>query len=441
MSSKQNSVTANVVFVCDPKEIHVEWRTVPGYVNIEVSNLGTARRTNQFGVFSVPMGRTKTSQGDYITNGFMHDVHGRLHKGFHQLVCLAFNGPPPADGERYEVNHKDGNKHNNIPANLEWTTRTQNTQHAIDSGLRNDNIRLTVTNVKTGEVKKFMSFSAAERGLNIPRNDIKVAVARSKLNPLNGLYVVTLDLQQAGQIDRSRYGTGFLAKDYVSGEILHATNASLMQYQTGVHLATIRLNAGCHPDKPVTDKLVGGYVFRCAEDTRAWPYFTSEEAVISRATFLSKPKRQLVRPIDVKNYIDGTVKRFPSPVAAARQLGISQAGFRSSLYHGKLNISKGMIVKFADDDRPWPVIHPIRAQLSLTGRADSRIPVVTDIAEGTTKIYRNVGDLAKVIEINPDSVWGMAAVKTGKPILDRYLITMLDDNAPDDAYSHGSLQQ
>jgi hypothetical protein len=51
----------------------------------------------------------------------------------HRLVCIAFHGLPP-DNKPW-VNHKDGNKANNHYSNLEWTSISQNIQHAHDTGL------------------------------------------------------------------------------------------------------------------------------------------------------------------------------------------------------------------------------------------------------------------------------------------------------------------
>lgn len=51
----------------------------------------------------------------------------------HKIVALIFIENP----DNYkEINHIDGNKHNNHVANLEWCSRSQNVKHAFDSGLR-----------------------------------------------------------------------------------------------------------------------------------------------------------------------------------------------------------------------------------------------------------------------------------------------------------------
>jgi len=57
--------------------------------------------------------------------------HGKS-RCVHLLVAGAFLGPKP---EGMEVNHLDGNKRNNRPENLEYTSRSGNMKHAVAAGL------------------------------------------------------------------------------------------------------------------------------------------------------------------------------------------------------------------------------------------------------------------------------------------------------------------
>jgi hypothetical protein len=100
-----------------------EWRDIPGYERLyQVSN----------------MGRVKSLRNNIILkpgkypNGYLFaplKVNQKQHnKMIHRLVANAFLSNPD---QKQEVNHKDGNKQNNIVDNLEWVTRQENIRHAF----------------------------------------------------------------------------------------------------------------------------------------------------------------------------------------------------------------------------------------------------------------------------------------------------------------------
>lgn len=99
------------------------WKVCRDWPNIEVSSLGNVRTAST----KKPRYLYVNRQGYYITQV---KVDGKRHTlKIHRLVALEFLDPPESSlvekcsTEHWSVvlvNHKDGNKLNNTPQNLEW---------------------------------------------------------------------------------------------------------------------------------------------------------------------------------------------------------------------------------------------------------------------------------------------------------------------------------
>jgi hypothetical protein len=103
------------------------WKDIEGYNGYyQVSNLGNVKNVQT----------QKILNGDTNSIGYKRVVlYKPIKKRFfvHRLVAYHF-----VDGynKNLIVNHKDGNKQNNIADNLEWITHSENDKHAFKHNLR-----------------------------------------------------------------------------------------------------------------------------------------------------------------------------------------------------------------------------------------------------------------------------------------------------------------
>lgn len=117
-----------------------EWRKIPGFdERYEVSSFGHIRRAKSIywrflhGKYTPHILPEKTlslgtiSQKGYIEVRFANRLH-RLHR----LIALAF---VPNPNDLPQINHKNANKLDNRPENLEWCTNQQNRDHMVRLGL------------------------------------------------------------------------------------------------------------------------------------------------------------------------------------------------------------------------------------------------------------------------------------------------------------------
>lgn len=345
--------------------------------------------------------KKKTSVGTYLNVFVTPDIGPRVQLGVHQLVCLAFKGPPPNDGKKYEVNHIDGNKHNNAATNLEWTTRSENTLHALRLGLRKDNIPVTITDVLTNEVVTHYSIVEASRQMGIPRNDVKRLMKRHSKEPYQGRWLFEFDTSRLGIISRKHHKP-IKAYDYVDGREIHANNATDISYLTGVHATTILvcLKGGfkTHPDG---NKLISGYVFREASDERPYPIFTCDEAQESRKNYLNRPVQLGKRPVVMKDYVTGEITRHASIADAIRFTVRPVAEFQSRVTRGDLSITRGYAIKCANDPREFLEFSSDYITASInSSRSDLLIAKITDRRTNTTNLHTGVSEIAFVLGID-----------------------------------------
>lgn len=98
-----------------------EWRDIKGYEGLyQVSNLGRVRNKTQY---ILSAGQSKRR---YLTVSLWKNNKGKTFF-VHRLTAEAFISNIE---NKYDVNHKNGNKIDNRVQNLEWTTRAENIRHS-----------------------------------------------------------------------------------------------------------------------------------------------------------------------------------------------------------------------------------------------------------------------------------------------------------------------
>lgn len=100
-----------------------QWKTIPGFENYEVSDLGRVKNASK--VLSI----SNDGYGYPLAHLYLA---GRRHTlKVHRLVMLAFVGE-----RKLDVNHINGIKTDNRLVNLEYATRSENIIHAYRTGLK-----------------------------------------------------------------------------------------------------------------------------------------------------------------------------------------------------------------------------------------------------------------------------------------------------------------
>jgi len=170
--------------VASIREAAEEWRAIPGYEGVySVSDQGRVRRD---------LARTNTKAGRILRaalrNGYPFvdlSVNGKTRAwSVHQLVALAFLGPPPPGKA---VNHVNADREDPRLVNLEYATQSENVLHAYRLGLRcckgegNGQAKLTreqVISIRRKALWKRGEITATARRLGVNPSTVRGVITR-----------------------------------------------------------------------------------------------------------------------------------------------------------------------------------------------------------------------------------------------------------------------
>lgn len=110
------------------------WRWVKGYEGIyKVSNIGNVMSMdNRNGRKPGYIKKLYVGKRGYKVTDLKYQNRKRKNVKVHRIVAEAFIDNPLS---KPQVNHINGDKHDNRVHNLEWATAKENTRHAIKNGL------------------------------------------------------------------------------------------------------------------------------------------------------------------------------------------------------------------------------------------------------------------------------------------------------------------
>lgn len=107
------------------------WKDIEGFPKYQISNLGRVRSLK----FREPRSiLIQSGENGYFYVCFYSRGKPKV-KDLHRIVAIHFVSNPHS---KKQVNHINGNKLDNRAENLEWVTPSENQQHSIRIGLRND---------------------------------------------------------------------------------------------------------------------------------------------------------------------------------------------------------------------------------------------------------------------------------------------------------------
>ena len=141
------------------------WKPVKDYENYMINNLGQVKSVARMGT------PERILKPHYVKGYVQYELlKDGKRKGFkaHRLVAEAFI---PNPDNKKEINHINGNKHDNSVFNLEWCTTSENQLHS-HYVLRKGIVKVKQYSLDNKLIKVWDSIKEASKNLNIDATSI-----------------------------------------------------------------------------------------------------------------------------------------------------------------------------------------------------------------------------------------------------------------------------
>jgi hypothetical protein len=319
--------------------IKVIWKKIPGYPGYQASDEGHIREKD-----------SKRILNEFF-NGHKHDPYLAVSiknkpTMIHHLVCLAFYGDP---GEGYEANHKDGNKLNPIPTNLEWLTHSENVIHAYETKLNRSSQHIDVTDLRTGDVIHLRSLGhfASHFGLGESFNK---SILAPRNQPWLGHYQIDLD---PGFKAADNNNWLIDVKDYTTDRVHSGVSLMAAHKLTGLLRKTVRLRL---VNKSL--ELTNGCVVKFSTDNRPWPVYKNNEIMHSVAEFrrAALKVKNVYGLIDCFDYRTNTLHVGVTLNFLEKELKLGRGTVKRLVNRKMLKLINGCIVQKHGESIPFPEV-------------------------------------------------------------------------------------
>lgn len=159
------------------------WKPVKDYPNYQISNLGRVKSLNYNRSGEEKILKSCTNDYGYYQVSLSRNGKNKTCK-IHRLVAEAFI---PNPNNLPQVNHKDEDKNNNTPNNLEWCTAKYNSNYGKRITRMKDKLKRVILQfTKDGKlIKKWDSIIDVQNELGIKQSNICKCL-NGKINSIGG---------------------------------------------------------------------------------------------------------------------------------------------------------------------------------------------------------------------------------------------------------------